>query len=363
MHILFTKKQFKQDYNQVENYTIGNQTKTYKDYMVEKTPFNDQSTRGFNIKNIVRNIEGTDKNHIFTIINVPGFEPLHSILMLLILEESNTLNKSLNQKEQLFHVRDLKITNVNFYNILKKVLNPNHQDLTGIEFTDNQKDYIKILNQSCYILQNLNMMGSILTYYKEIRDNYVMNTHDNLKKKYLENSEETVKELFNKLFNTQGNEPFITKEKIDDYIGKIGEVTFPEDEKLDFLKPFYKNKSDGKFVCFTDGNPIFEQCLNADNNKFILDLLKNLFFANPTLQKIRYNINVVRPLRHNIEQNTNRGGEPLNELYSKISSFGNKSAEQNGGSEKVMLDNTLIGTLEGFCNIQKSDTNRNPVFK
>ena len=57
-------------------------------------------------------------------------------------------------------------------------------------------------------------------------------------------------------------------------------------------------------------------------NLFPQLLKKNLFFADPTLQKIRYNINVVRPLRHNIEKNTKVGGVATSELYSKISSYG-----------------------------------------
>ena len=39
----------------------------------------------------------------------------------------------------------------------------------------------------------------------------------------------------------------------------------------------------------------------------------------------------------------------------KLDPYGQINKETNGGSEKVMLDNTLVGTLEGFCNIRKGD--------
>ena len=307
----------------------GNIETDIDNFMVAQTPFNPQSTRGFNIKNI----KDEGQESIFTIINVPGFEPLHNILMLHILGE----------KEVLYNT-SLKITNNNFYRILEQVLNPT----TGFNINPKYEHILKILNQSCYILQNLNMMGAILTHYKEIRDEHVKTI------KIDTNITNKSEELFEKLFKIENE--LITKVKIVDKLSTIKKntVSFPDDPKLDFLKPFYKEN--GKFVCFKGGNPIFEKCLKKEENKFIVDLLDNLFFAHSDKRKTRYNINVIRPLRHILETGELGGIIQHAQFTTLISSLAQQEKEKNGGSEKVMLDNTLIGTLEGFCNIQKGDT-------
>ena len=61
-----TNKGLNKNYENVKKYNIDGQEKTYKDYMVEATPFNDQSTRGFNIKNINQTGIKTKEKNIFS---------------------------------------------------------------------------------------------------------------------------------------------------------------------------------------------------------------------------------------------------------------------------------------------------------
>ena len=49
-------------------------------------------------------------------------------------------------------------------------------------------------------------------------------------------------------------------------------------------------------------------------------------------------------------------GDPESNLQIQFDPRQNPDKEYNGGSKKIMLDSTLIGTLEGFCNIRKGDT-------
>ena len=99
-------------------------------------------------------------------------------------------------------------------------------------------------------------------------------------------------------------------------------------------------------------------------NKFITELLKLLFFPSKIkekeLQKTRYNVNVIRPLRNFLSKPKTNSFKTLGRTADifdiMVNPYGIAGSETNGGSKKIMLDTSLIGTLEGFCNITRGDT-------
>ena len=199
-----------------------------------------------------------------------------------------------------------------------------------------------------------------LTNYLVIRDS------ENLKQILAsdKSEEERVNTLFTDILNEiklKSGKNIVEKKQIDSelLVSEEYQYHFPVDPKLDFLKPFNTN-SDRQFVCFTDGNPVFDECLKPEQNKFITELLKLLFFPSTqegkSLAKTRYNVNVIRPLRNTLQPISGIIPDIKSLFKIKISSKGDESNETNGGSKKVMLDTSLIGTLEGFCNITRSDT-------
>ena len=168
-----------------------------------ETPFNERSTRGFTIKNKIQN------SNKITIINVPGFEPMHNILMLQLMEKE-VYN---GQYIELYQPGNLTITNSNFKTILHSVLKGEKVSASYLK-PDKLSEIVKVLTQSCFILQNLNIMGAILTNYLLIRDS------QNLKEilASVKSIDEQVNDLFNDILNditTQSGKNIVEKKSIE----------------------------------------------------------------------------------------------------------------------------------------------------
>ena len=412
----------------------------YQQFMRKSTPFNPQSTRGFNIKKIKNTHSTTTTTTYTSVINVPGFEPMHSILLLHLIQKTKYTDNNIlysgdgdpdRDQLQLFSALNRKIIHPGFYKILRCVLlgKPDKDTMTlilpeGIDDTknivNNYNDYLTIksgseqvtqknfeyiyelLTQSCYILQTLNIMGALLTNYVKIRDWINKKTEigkdENGNKKITENIDiiyNYIKEEYMigkeisefvenitiedvdliKMYNLDGGIEADQKQKYLNLFDDDKGVKFPIDKKLEFLKPFYTES--GRFVYFKadsrDINPIFTQSIN--DNQFIKKLIEILFQKEGSNQErkinVRYNVNVIRPLRHVYESlidvnvitldskkvNSRTGKDlELERFHIVFDAYNNPRNEANGGSEKIMLDSTLIGTLEGFCNIRKGDT-------
>ena len=72
---------------------------TVKDFMKTPSPFNPDSTRGFNIKTFTK-FNGESVSHKVTIINVPGFEPLTSILQYAMTEYKKTKDATIKSQNE-----------------------------------------------------------------------------------------------------------------------------------------------------------------------------------------------------------------------------------------------------------------------
>ena len=200
------------DNNKEEFY---NQAGIVRTNMRAKTPFNPQSTRGFNIKHFqAREI------HKVTVINVPGFEPMHNILMLQLLDKENynTDNTDNTDAPELYDP-NLNIINKNFKTILHSVLKGEDVGASDLK-PEKLLEIKKVLTQSCFILQNLNIMGAILTNYLEIRDSKFL-------KELLESRksiDKPVNELFNAILKTitkkKNGEKLVVQEPIESILKK-----------------------------------------------------------------------------------------------------------------------------------------------
>jgi hypothetical protein len=167
---------------------------------------------------------------------------------------------------------------------------------------------------------------------------------------------------------------------------------FIDDKRLACLKPFYKmNTGKGEKYLLINNNTKNNEKNNKTNsisietyyletNLFIIALITKLFLntldtpiPNP---QVRYNVNVIRPLRQDrigdqiTEYNkahaaaaarrasatTSRGAVSLNkQIY--LQPFGTNGKEKI--IKNIVLDATLIETLSGFCEISQADTKAN----
>ena len=444
-----------------------------KENMRQKTPFNTQSTRGFNIKHFTNLPKQNGYYGNITVINVPGFEPLASILILsLYIEPTFTryYNRARKQpisqgKGAIAMIDKTAIVGMLYKFILDKLfegtmkidktalddlfngvtdprerptiinnttltpgekklekfehteLIPNYPaadigealDVTtelvsgwrktvvketvvlvnGSDRTDKEKEkeedvrmllvyeinkLLIVLYQSLYILNTLNIMAAILVNFKTIqtwiKDNKPTKTAEDIftyvKKEYMEIYDISI-------INTDTDFEFI------------------DDKRLACLKPFYKmNTGKGEKYLLINNNTKNEKNKKAKpapnsisideyylKNLFIIALITKLFLntldtpiPNP---QVRYNVNVIRPLRQDrigdqitqynkahaaaaarrASATTSRGAVSLTkQIY--LQPFGTWGKEKI--IKNIVLDATLIETLSGFCEISQADT-------
>jgi hypothetical protein len=226
-----------------------------------------------------------------------------------------------------------------------------------------------------YILNTLNIMAAILVNFKDIQT------------LIKENSGLT--NTANKIFEYVKNE-YMDEHDINN-INTNTEFEFIADERLDCLKPFYKNDRKkyllinnktavgdktpaNRHVSFSDSNSISIETYYT-KNPFIIELITKLFLNtlvdNPNPQ-VRYNVNVIRPLRQDLigdqitEYNDTRrtalpGGVTIGRRTISLKKpiflqpFG-IVGRKDKIIKNIVLDATLIETLSGFCEIRKADT-------
>jgi hypothetical protein len=452
-----------------------------KENMRQKTPFNTQSTRGFNIKHFTNiehkknGLEVYDGN--ITVINVPGFEPLASILILsLYIEPTFTryynrvrkqpisqgkgaiamidktaivgmlykfildklfegtmkiditaLNKLFDPLTILEKERPTIINNTTLTPGEKKLekfehtaLIPNYptypaaigEDLdvttelasgwrktvaketvvlvNGSDRTDKEKEkeedvrmllvyeinkLLIVLYQSLYILNTLNIMAAILVNFKTIQTWIKVEKPTNP----AEDIFTYVKDTYMKIYDIS-------------IINTDTDFEFIDDKRLACLKPFYKmNTGKGEKYLLINNNTKNNEKNNKTNsisietyyletNLFIIALITKLFLntldtpiPNP---QVRYNVNVIRPLRQD------RIGDQITQYNKFLAAEPTRSATATtiraavslkkqiylqpfgtNGKEKIIknivLDATLIETLSGFCEISQADTKAN----
>ena len=316
-------------------------------YMRFSTPFNEQSTRGFNDKTFY--ISQAGRKSKMSIINVPGFEPMLSILYLSILKGQIKHKVSKNQNQipgkDLFeyqrngpvlikHSYTYYIYDVllhvcgNRIGLTKEIGYYNNHEIKNSN--DVGKSIIEILEQSLYILVTLNIMAAILQNYNDLKNKME-------RKQGLINSESKVEFIL----NTVTGEDYMTRTYLKSVTNPRSAINVTHHDQFDVLKPFHQVK--GKYCLIILGPKKQEkQDSFTTKNKYLEKLIEHLFVNQDSegtnFKKLRYNFNVVRPSRY-IKKET--------EQY--------KASDTDDLNERYAIDNTLLQTLSGFCEIRNGD--------
>lgn len=280
---------------------------TTKKWMRQGTPFNPQSTRGFNIREFQAKVAANDtdtKKHII-IINVPGFEPPHGVATYSFIDPTNIVPTGQNpstilgttpvqiSKPFLFKpvfVDNLKLMLVDGYkgaspkSTLSRASTISKKERSEIIGTvDELYNYVlfkDIIMQGMFIVITLNYMSIMLKQYIDIRDN-----------------KKTAEKCFEEGFSSYNIDNQWDSSAMKD-------LDFPTNKLFDILNPFEKddNKKYYKYeVNATNGNFEFYKTINdnytnVNSGNFIYDLNK-ILFDKGVGATARINANVVRPLR------------------------------------------------------------------
>jgi hypothetical protein len=386
--------------------------------MRQYTPFNTQSTRGFNIKTFTFS-KIQNKSGNITVINVPGFEPLASILILSLYTEKNftSLYNSKHKapiqikEERIAKIDKTTIVGILYKFIFKKLINgnknveetelktlfddeqilesekPNTDKKTMTSLTTEINNLLTVLYQSLYILNTLNIMAAILVNFKKIQQ--LIKVGDGSKYSFGEGKEkkENIAEdelpsiIFDYVKSKFMSEYDISELNLDE------EFDFIADKRLNCLKPFYKEGDEAKYLLInnnikrtsennikrtSENNIKISTYYEANSDSFIIGLINKLFITDKDdldKPKVRYNVNVIRPLRQDIvgDKLTHMKNLPKGATLVRAALHKNKSLylQPYGVGEakekiikNIVLDATLIETLSGFCEIRDADTKK-----
>ena len=344
---------------------VGNRNVVFqkvKDFMKTPSPFNPDSTRGFNIKTFTKYSDESKKtvSHKVTIINVPGFEPLTSILQYAMTDIKKGKENIYSYPIQ-FTESNLKYTK-QFNDMLSYLIQHNEKDIeqsdgftrTGNQITPGELNAPKtkktfeelqeaatrttqpqykvnrLIYQSLFIISTLTLMTVLIVNYKNYKTLPVDDIPSYILKELIEEDVFLNKmEVSEKVYEPKDYKAFIP-------FNKSSENKKPQDpQKYTKVQiKTFKGKED-------ESNNKIQ--LYYNKNDFIKELSNLLFSNDDKLIKIRFNINVVRPLRTGTNTTKTTNVIDITKLDTKKET-------------KLVLDNTLVQTLQGFCEISGADT-------
>ena len=293
-------------------------------FMRKATPFNKQSTRGFNIKKFggVTKDNAAFKKDVY-IINVPGFEPPHGVAAYTQLDPTNLQdtgeilvpiymnNLSVKESKLIYHPKFVK----GFKEIIISSNPPPNNNnlfeiLRGSGMSDDgqkaKRNLIRdIILEGLFIVITLNYMSALLINNTGIKNQ-------------LQDSNNTRTGLYNTLF---GNDGCFMSMDMDSSIFQDTDFQFPENEYFKYLNPFetpdgnraQSNKwiAEKNFIRYT--NCPFAEKIDADyktyadsNDHFLKRLFDILIPNGKSVASARMNVNVIRPLRE-IYVNSGKG--------------------------------------------------------